>query len=53
MNLKQYCNMNEMSYTSSTALERLVIQLLGGLTPFYGIANLALDLGVVHTSCFG
>ena len=40
-----------MSHTKSTALERLVIQLLGGLNRFYGIPTLALGLGVVHTPC--
>ena len=41
-----------MSHTKSTALERLVIQLLGGLNRFYGILTLALGLGVVHTRRF-
>ena len=41
-----------MSHTKSTALERLVIQLLGGLNRFYGIPTLALGLGVVHTRRF-
>ena len=48
-----YCDLNEMSHTKSTALERLVIQLLGGLNRFYRIPTLALGLGVVHTRRFG
>ena len=47
-----YRGLNEMSHTKSTALERLVIQLLGGLNRFYGIPTLALGLGVVHTRRF-
>ena len=42
-----------MSHIKSTALERLVIHLLGGLNRFYGIPTLALGLGVVHTRRFG
>ena len=41
-----------MSHTKSTALEQLVIHLLGGLNRFYGIPTLALGLGVVHTRRF-
>ena len=37
-----------MNHTKSTALERLVIQLLGGLNRFYGIPTLALGLDKVH-----
>ena len=44
--------LNEMSHTKSTALERLVMKLLGGLNRFYGIPTLALGLGVVHTRRF-
>ena len=36
-----------MSHTKSTALERLVIQLLGGLNRFYRIPTLAPGLHVV------
>ena len=44
--------MNEMSHTKNTALERLVIQLLGDLNRFYGTPTLVLGLGVVHTRRF-
>ena len=37
-----------MSRTRSTTLERLVIQLLGGLNRFYGIPTLALGPDMVH-----
>ena len=41
-----------MSHTRSTALERSVIQLLGGLSRFYGIPTLTLCPGTVHTRRF-
>ena len=40
-----------MSRTRSTALERLVIILLGGLNRLYGTPTLVLGPGAVHTRC--
>ena len=49
MYVKMTCfRSDKMSRTRSTALERLVIQLLGGLNRFYGIPTLALGPGMVH-----
>ena len=41
-----------MSRARSTALERLVMALLGGLNRFYGIPTLALGPGTVHAHYF-
>ena len=41
-----------MSRTRSTALELLVIILLGSLNSFYGIPTLVLGPGTVHARCF-
>ena len=51
---KQYLDRGsvDMSRTRSTALERLVITLLGGLNRFYGIPTLALGPGTVHIRYF-
>ena len=51
---KQYLDRGsfDMSRTRSTALERLVITLLGGLNRFYGIPTLALGPGTVHLRYF-
>ena len=51
---KQYLDRGsyDMSRTRSTALERLVITLLGGLNRFCGIPTLALGPGTVHLRYF-
>ena len=47
-----YLGLNEMSHNKNAALERLVIQLLGGLNRYYGILNLALGLYGLYTLLF-
>ena len=50
--LNDYIDVERDEPTKSTALERLVMKLLGGLNRFYGIPTLALGLGGVHTHRF-